>query len=344
MKDIFPKDAIRDDPRSPEAKALDHTHEKLYSGLPAVWLEKLQSQWKLPSQRNQDGSTSCLFQSGATALEVMTKKIESAIFFNERADPTQGGSFLGDVGDILYKPTKGTVLESVCPSQNMNDAQMASVVLPPLDVHITGYRMIADPTNIESIAEAVQAYGNCILVFDSNNDEWQVTPVYLGTPTTFGHAICAVDFTLINGVQYLICRDSAGQFSSPQGYRLISSAFLQARCRGAMYLCGVVPTPVAPVPAPTPTPTPSIAPFLTDMSYGQSNLEIARLQTFLTTLGYFPQPQLPTGYYGDITRQAVLSFQQVYVANQSFWNYIIVAANQGKHCSSLTRQALNLLI
>jgi hypothetical protein len=342
MKDIFPPDAVHLDPRTPEAKALDYTHRKYYSGLPAVWLEKPQSQWKLPSQRNQDGSTSCLFQSGATALEVLTKKIESAIFFNERADPTHGGSFLGDVGDILYKPTKGTVLESVCPSQNMNDAQMASVALPPLDVHITGYRIIVDPTNMEFISEAVQAYGNCILVFDSNHDEWQVTPVYLGTPTTFGHAICVVDFTLINGVKYLIARDSAGQSTSPKGYRLLSQDFLNHRCRGAMYLLGIVTKPSVPVP--TSPPVPSTAPFLADMSVGQSSLEIGRLQGFLNKLGISNFPLTVDGKYGQATCQVVLTFQEKYVSPTNWWNAFVVAINQGKHCSSLTRQALNKLI
>ena len=195
MQDIFPPDAVHLDPRPPEAKAKDYLHEHLYSGLPAVWLEKPQSTWKLPSQRNQDGSGSCLFQSGASALEVLNKTINSADYYELRADPTQSGSYLGDVGDILYN--KGTILESVCPSQNMNDAEMDAVKLPPLTIQISGYRTISNPKDIEAIAEAVQAYGNCVLVFDSNNDEWQITPVYLGTPTTFGHAICAVDFCLI---------------------------------------------------------------------------------------------------------------------------------------------------
>jgi hypothetical protein len=341
MKDTFPKDAIRPDPRTPEAKAKDHTHEKLYSGLPAVWLEKPQSTWKLPSQRNQGTSLSCLFQSGATALEVFNKQIDSAGYYVLRADPTQGGSYQGDVGNILYN--KGTILESVCPSQNMGESAMDAIVLPPvLNIKITGYRIISDPTNIELIAEAVQAYGNCGLVFDSNNDEWQITPVYLGTPTTFGHSIEAVDFTLINGTQYLICRDSAGQWSSPQGYRLISSAFLQARCRGAMYFLGIAP--ITSTPSPTPSPTPSIAPFLVDMSYGQSSLEIARLQAFLNKLNISNFPLTVDGKYGQATQQVVFSFQQKYVANQSLWAYLIVMGSQGRYCSTMTRTALNKLL
>ena len=161
-----------------------------------------------------------------------------------------------------------------------------------------------------------------------------MTPVYLGTPVTFGHAVCATDFSLVNGVKTLCCRDSAGQFSSPTGIRLITEDFLNKRCRGAMYFLGAkaITAPTAPV----------AAPFLVDMSYGQTSTEIARLQAFLAKLGYFTYPD-NTGFYGEITRQAVLAFQQDHVANQSWWAYLVVMANQGRHVSKMTRDALNLL-
>ena len=147
-----------------------------------------------------------------------------------------------------------------------------------------------------------------------------------------------------NGKRYkkvLICRDSAGQFSSATGIRLITQSFLSARCRGGLYFLGVKTTPL---PDPTTPATPSIAPFLVDMSFGQSSLEIARLQGFLTKLGYFTQQQMPTGFYGTITQQAVFAFQKHYVANQSWWAYVVVMGGQGKYCSTMTRTALNQLL
>ena|ERR1035437_8649498 len=338
---IIPNAAL-EDPRLPEAKQKDHLHKKLYGGLPAVWLEKPQSTWKLPSQRNQGTSLSCLFQSNATALEVFLKDKVSAGVYVLRADPTKGGTWQGDVMDILKN--KGTIWELVCPSQFMGEVAMNAIKLPAfLNIKITGYQY-CNPKDIEQIAEAVQAYGNCNLVFDSNHDEWQLTPVYLGTPTTFGHAIEVVDFSLINGVKTLINMDSAGQDSSPKGERLITQDMLTHRCRGAVTITGVKITPITPPVQPTPSPTPSTAPFLVDMSVGQSSLEIARLQAFLTKLGFFTQQQLPTGYYGSITQNAVFSFQQKYVANQSWWTYIVVMGSRGRYCSTMTRTALNKLI
>jgi DUF1680 family protein len=79
------------------------------------------------------------------------------------------------------------------------------------------------------------------------------------------------------------------------------------------------------------------------MSYGQSSGEIARLQAFLAKLGYFTYPE-NTGYYLDLTRQAVYAFQCKYVSVLSWWAYLVVLANQGKYCSGMTRAALNKLI
>ena len=248
MNDIIPNGVLPDS-RPLDRQALDHRHEDLYGGLPAVWLEKPQSTWFLPSQRNQSTSYSCLYQSAATAIESINRNVQSAIPYKLRSGGAGSqGDFLQNVGDVLYNT--GTVLESDCPSENMSDPQIDATPLPsPMTVKATGYRTIGTIT-IEAVAEAVQAYGNCILIFSSNTQEWQLTPVYLGTPTTFGHAICATDFTTISGVKTLICRDSAGQFSSPTGVRLITENFLNSRCRGAMYLLGakIVP-PISPVDA-----------------------------------------------------------------------------------------------
>jgi hypothetical protein len=149
---------------------------------------------------------------------------------------------LQDCGDIDYN--QGTTFEQTVPSQNMNDAEMDAIKLPPLGTKISGYRTIGTIA-IDSIAEAIQAYGQCLLVFDSNTQEWLLTPVYLGTPTTFGHCICAIDYGLVGGVKTLCCKDSAGQFSSETGIRFITEDFLLKRCFGAMYYLGMQkPTPI----------------------------------------------------------------------------------------------------
>jgi hypothetical protein len=79
--------------------------------------------------------------------------------------------------------------------------------------------------------------------------------------------------------------------------------------------------------------------FTSTMRFGQSNLDITRLQTLLQTLGYFPKEQPPTGFYGNITRKAVLAFQfDLKVASFSELYTL-----QGTICGPKTIAALNMI-
>ncbi len=295
----FIQDAVLSDPRSISEKSQDHVHDTTYSGLPVTWVEKPMTSWVTTSQRNQDGSFSCVAQSSATAVEKLTKNVISAANYQLRTNKPGEGMFLQNMGDI--SKNQGTILESLVPSQKIGDPQLDSIVLPPLTIKITGYRTF-NTIDIDLIAQAIQAYGNCLLIFSSNPAEWQRTPVYLGGETTFGHCICATDFTLIKGVKTLICMDSAGQYSSPTGLRLITEDFLTKRCRGAMYYLGVLigqnQPPVA---------------FNVDLKYGDSGPEVSKLQEYLVCKGYLViPPGTSYGFYGPLTKNAVFQLQLKY--------------------------------
>jgi len=232
--------AVLEDPRPDDEKKYDFKHENLFMGTPVQWVETPQSQWKRYNQRNQNRSYSCVMQSSAKALETMNVKVNSAIVYKLRSNYPSEGMYLKNAGDILYHT--GTTTEDKAPSQNMNESQMNSATIPKTDIKVSGYRTFINHRNIDSIAEAIDAHGHCVLTFVSNGDEWDepnCTPVYKGQPTTFGHAICAVDYTLINGVKCLICEDSSGQWSSPDGLRIITEDFLKQRATGAIYYLGV---------------------------------------------------------------------------------------------------------
>jgi len=79
--------------------------------------------------------------------------------------------------------------------------------------------------------------------------------------------------------------------------------------------------------------------FNTDMKYMQGSNEIKRLQGVLSDLGYFTYPE-NTGYYGDITKEAVYNFQLDYV-QLSWWERYIL---RGKTVGPKTRFAINNLI
>ena len=143
------------DPRPIADQDKDHLHEERFSGLPVVWTEKPQATWKLTTQRNQDGSMSCVKQSSESAKEVFLKQVTSAAGYQFRANKPDGGMYLQNCGDIDYN--QGTVLESVAPSQFINDPQIDAIQLPAtLNVKITGYRTFQS-IDIDLIAEAIQA-------------------------------------------------------------------------------------------------------------------------------------------------------------------------------------------
>ncbi len=79
--------------------------------------------------------------------------------------------------------------------------------------------------------------------------------------------------------------------------------------------------------------------FLNNMSMGDENEDVRQLQLKLQRLGYFPIKQVATGFFGQITRDAVFEFQKKYVYLNWFNRYI----SKGLYCYELTRNALNAL-
>ncbi len=46
-----------------------------------------------------------------------------------------------------------------------------------------------------------------------------------------------------------------------------------------------------------------------DLKVGMQNAQVIRLQKKLQDLDYFPRNQLPTGYFGSVTKKAIIDFQ-----------------------------------
>lgn len=225
------KSGVTPDIRPVEAKAKDYLH--LAGAVPITWKEK--TEFKRYTQRNQYTSFSCVFQSCAKALEVLTGKVISATPYFWRKNYPQAGSYLQDGGDIFYN--RFSTLEALSPSQNQSEATMNKIKQLTTNIGITGYKQPAFKS-IQEIAEAIEAYGQCIITLGSNMQEYQKTPIYLGGEVTFYHAICAVDYGIVKGKKTLICEDSTGQQTSPDGLRLITEDYLLKRGTGALYFLG----------------------------------------------------------------------------------------------------------
>jgi hypothetical protein len=240
--DKIPNGVVQDF-RTKEAKAKDYPH--LPAGIVLDWIEKtdvpgFQSSWKTFPNRDQWTSSSCVFQSGAKALEVLTGKILSATpYFWRKNYPTPGAS-LQDMADIFYN--RFTTTEALSTSQLQNEVTMNKIKQLTTNVGITGYRTIFNLT-FDNVAEAVAQYGQCVVSFGSRNDEWTLTPKFNGKNAEWWHAICAVDYGLkdygLKGrVKVLRCEDSTGKKSSPDGTRWITEEFFNERATGAVYFLG----------------------------------------------------------------------------------------------------------
>lgn len=213
-----------------------------YSGI-IHWTDTPNIPGTKPAQRNQEGfpdSTSCVAQSKASQINSATGIVASArpIFSHRIGAPASSGMFLYDADNITQ--TTGTTTEALSTSELMSDAQLdVPYTFQPM-IKATG-KGVNVPIDADSIASAILTAKAVSVSFESNGQEWDspnCTPVYHGTPITFGHCISLYGFFLNAGVKTFIANDSDGQWSSPGGTRYITEDFLIKRGTGASYSPG----------------------------------------------------------------------------------------------------------
>lgn len=293
-----------DDPRTPLEKLKDYKHEEtvfsLAMGSPVVWEEKTKDQWKKYSTRNQDGSTSCVAQASAKALEVFLKNVYSATpIYNNRANYPQKGMWMGDAGDILRK--LGTKLESEVKSQLINDEQMEALGKTFTDTQKIFSYITINEKNFDGIVQQIANGNPVLLITHCRYDEYTDIPEYKGGQAELGHCICATDYTLYQGKKYIVIDESWGHgISMFDDKRLISEDFLKARIDGAMYFV---------ITDSTPKPEKPHHVFNSNLVYGDKNEEVKWLQKVLVYEGFL-KPIFITGYFGDITFSAVRKWQE----------------------------------
>lgn len=288
---------VVDDPRPRVEKDKDFTHDELAGAVILDWKEK--SEWKHYTQREQDGSLSCVGQSAAKAFEIIFGDVSSAHpIYRSRVNYPQGGMWLQNMGEIAKKV--GTTTEAADPSQWMNETEMNRPITVPTPITVEGYVTITDPTNIDAIAEAIELFKHCHLLVHANKKEYEkFIPEYQGLPVNFGHGICAIDYFLYNGKKAILIEDSTGSNTSKKGQRIFTEDFIKYRVDGAMYF--LLPKPTVPPPHVTFTPT---------LKYGMVGPRVVELQDFLKSKGFFLSSVPSTGNFLKITKKSVIDFQK----------------------------------
>jgi hypothetical protein len=285
------------DTRTEEEKALDFKKEEVsYGASPIYWEEKETNKWIKYPLRDQDGSSSCVKQAIAKAMETITGDVQSARYYRLRKNYPEKGMWLQDGGEIVRKI--GIELEKDLPSQKLSENEMNKDVVIGNPIKIKNY-FFANPKSIDDIAEVIKDWSHCVLTFESNYDEWTDVPKVKGD-IKWGHAVCGVDYFLYEGEKAILIDESWGINAPLNGHRIITESFLKARCTGAMYFI-YEPEEFA-ILKPT-------AHFTAPLTYGMKNYDIKILQNILKYEGFFPKTTDSTGNFLNLTANALKKWQ-----------------------------------
>ena len=319
LKDIRP-DAEKDK---------DYKHEELAGGSVTRWYEKPEKDWKRYTQREQNGSLSCVSQSCAKAMEIIGLGgiLSAQPIYRSRINYPKGGMWLPDAGSICKKI--GTNTEDKIKSQNQNEQDMNRDISDTTPIKVNSY-VFVNAKDIYQIAEAIETQGQCIMIFHGNMGEYlkEIPEYEKDAKINIGHAVCGVDYFLYKGEKVILIEDSSRTDTAlPNGQRLITEHYLKNRFDTAMYL--VKGQNISDKPQYT---------FTSSMSFGMINdKQVKHLQDVLKYEGLFPQVQESSGNYYNITAKAVLAFQKKYkVARLSELDRLA-----GKYVGVKTRTALN---
>ncbi len=298
---------------------------------------------KLPV-KDQGASFSCGGQAWSTYSGVLeagvTGSLEerSAKFFYAQTYQIGGGSTGRDNANVFIN--EGSCRETVLSSY-------IDPHTPPTEVFITRGQDIGDTArndarsdrgfsyaqtgvNIDSIAQAMRDNTGVVMGLDGqNNGTWLSAFPTPPTRTEWRHWVYAGKAKKINGVKHIGFLNSWGVHVGEGGWQWIPETYFTSG-----HIWSGWTHVLAPILAPS-----FHHDFVSDLSLGQSGGDIPSLQKALQIDGEFPKTVPATGYYGDITRRAVLDFQIKYmVAPLAELN-----ALAGKTVGPKTRAKLNTL-
>jgi len=346
-EEILTPPGLIEDPRPEEAKRKDYEHQEVAPAAVILNWDRGLEGAPIFSDRDQNGSGSCVAQASATALEVLRGEVISALpIYTRRWNKPGLGMYLQDAGNIIRH--LGTTTESLVPSQRMTEEQMNKpvTVATPINGYLYAFPNIQD---IDQIAEAIEVRRQCQITFYGTVKEYAYTnkPMVdpLATKLDCPHDICGIYyFKDSDGQKCILTKESWG----PNNIRLriMTESYLKARGTGAMYF---IP-PIAP-----PTPVKPKHTFQSQLYFAikgytnngnpiydykmMNNYSVKMLQDILKYEGVMDIKITSTGNYLQATAKAVLTFQRKHkVAPESELNDL-----QGKRVGPKTIVKLNEL-
>ena len=303
--------------------------------------------------RNQANSGSCVAQSIAKQFEMLDEKNDLAYsatpIYSKRINRPQAGMIGSDALQIAVK--QGTALENNIPSQLMSDSQIDGYMWYGTDLvkdKPTNYFIISDQNgkvNFEKLVESILTYKNAIIYVSATISKWTRVPKPHTSDGTLSHGVACGSVINYKGTPYVIIDDSWGVLNKyynidleqelvsllGEGQRALSKEFIEKHCYfAASFLTFKYEE----------NPTPTNYKFEEILNFGErdkTRKDIEELQNKLKKLGFFPVDIPSTGYFGQITANAVYAFQVRYnVAILQELNLL-----KGRRVGSKTIAALN---
>jgi hypothetical protein len=306
----------------------DYLHKEIAAGLSLPnWVEKKPEDFISYPIKNQGSTSACVAFSFAKQLEIDelsengVYRILSPRSLYSLGYLPNGGMYDRQAATILIQ--KGMTLNSLLPSDNLTEQQMrdASDYKPDAQQVALVYKhdnIIFADNNLDTIASIIESYrqqgqkkGVGIIIAGSNNGTWLSTfpKPPASNETKWYHKVVATDYGLINGVKYISIDNSWGTYAGMQGKQFLGEDYVPFILETDYTLN--LPDNWRDLAQTIPKPH---YVWNNDLKIGSTGEDVLMLQKALQYLGMFPinSIQQPTGYFGGLTRQAVMTFQVAY--------------------------------
>ncbi len=293
---------------------------------------------KLPV-KDQNGSFSCGGQAWSQYAGVLEAVFDgsleerSAKFLYAQTYQHGGGSSGRDNAEIFIN--EGACRESVLTSYKNGNPPDEAFMTRGQDITDAawldaksdkGFSYAQTGTNIDEVARALRDNNGVILGIDGqNNGTWTSAFPKVPTKVEWRHWVYCGRAKKVHGKKFIGFLNSWGDKVGEQGWQYIGEDYFTSYVwSGWTHVFSVPPA------------TSFHHVFAKPIVFNERSDEVKALQTALQIDKEFPETVIPTGFYGDITRRAVLAFRKKYSIDSS-------TDPLGKSCGPLTRAKLNQL-
>lgn len=247
----------------------------------------------------QNGSSSCVAFTMAKIAQILyylrfdrIVKWSPKFWYAQRSNKPEEGMAFQDIKNLA---STGSLTEELLPSFGLTEQLMNTVIgLDYLKESADGFAVsptwVELPLDFDTVASTIeQTKKGVMLWFKFSAGEFFYTsyPKMLNNNKTWAHSVTAVDTATINGKHYIVIEDSADYEAN---YRKFIDRNFFTRCYLARYPLSFKFEPVQ-----------SDKPVF--------NGSIKSLQDILKYEGFMASNVQSTGYFGDLTKQALIKFQ-----------------------------------